>query len=330
MDGNKPVSFVAKENFGFLREVAQLKILEKQGKIEGSYENIDERAYHHRHSPGLSSSGLVTIGRKSYGHYLSDKENPKEPSKAMIFGTAFHTRLLEYEKFKQTYILEPEGIEKPEWINRRTKEGKQQFKDWQENVEKPFLEKQKNDLSGKIILDQETFDKLELMVEMALKHPKLKKAMEGALFEVSFYWRDPETGLLLKCRTDIINMDMKLIIDVKTALDASEDGFGRACVNFDYDVKAEFYLKVIEGLYGPGWDYFFYACEKEKPFAPLAHHFFDALRENARIGVDNWISKTKASIDGTAPLYYAEHIVPLNLPTYGFDTQKRFGEKYEY
>jgi predicted amidohydrolase len=58
---------------------------------------------------------------------------------------------------------------------------------------------------------------------------------------VSAFWTDPETGLELKARADMLN-GMATCIDLKSAADASPHGFANAIARYRYHVQAALYL----------------------------------------------------------------------------------------
>jgi len=83
------------------------------------------------------------------------------------------------------------------------------------------------------------------MLDAVFSNPVARVLFREGSTEWSHFWHDTDTGELCKVRSDWINNDMELCIDLKTASDASRDGFLRACVNFSYELSAMYYL---EGL----------------------------------------------------------------------------------
>lgn len=304
--------------------------LHKKNKLRGVYSDIPDIVYHDRDCPGLSSSGLVSASTKSFGHYVHGLNSNKEPTEAMEFGTAFHKLLLEPDSFHDEYVPE---IVKPKF-DRRTKAGKAAFAIWQEDIEKPWLDEHGHKKS----LSLEKIEKLETMTNLAHRNEYLSNVMLESKFEESFfanvpidYYTQDELlsmsddeksqlkSIFLKCRADIINYDMKIIVDVKTTQDASPKGFGRSCVNFNYDIKAEFYLKILTHLFGPGWNYFFYVAEKEPPFASANYYLYQEVRDNAQRGLTKWLHRFyRESKIKNKDYFYPKKLQPLNLPNYAF------------
>ena len=73
-------------------------------------------ADHYHLHPAVGHSGLVRIMR-SPAHYREYVAHPPEPTPAMQLGTAFHTALLEPDRFGQSFVVAPK-------FDRRTKDGK--------------------------------------------------------------------------------------------------------------------------------------------------------------------------------------------------------------
>lgn len=123
---------------------------------------------------------------------------------------------------------------------------------------------------GRIILQQEEWDKLQHMRRALENHPAAKKLLfsqRGGVAEVSIYWRDPKTGILLRCRVDWTRNDL-LPVDLKTADDASLEGFLRHVANYRYDVSQAMYLdgfKVATGHKPPAMP--FVVVENKPPYA---------------------------------------------------------------
>jgi len=108
---------------------------------------------------------------------------------------------------------------------------------------------------GRIILQPEEWEKLQFMRRSLENHDAARKLLfspkrEGQA-ELSIYWHDPETGILLRCRVDWGQQREYLLpVDLKTADDASPDGFLRHVANYRYDVAEQMYLAGVEAATG--------------------------------------------------------------------------------
>lgn len=85
----------------------------------------------YREAEGISRSDLFKISR-SPKHFKYEQENPAEQSKALLFGIALHSYVLEPEKFKEEYAIIPN-------CDKRTKAGKETYRQFLAENEGKFL-----------------------------------------------------------------------------------------------------------------------------------------------------------------------------------------------
>lgn len=211
--------------------------------------NMPADAYHA--TDAVSASLLKQIA-KSPAHAKAYLQQQQEPTPAMLFGTAFHTCVLESERFAEDYAVF-EG-------DKRTKEGKA-------NYERLVTE-------GKTIITATDYATITAMASAIGDHPAASKLVRGdGQTEVSMFWEDESTGLQCKCRPDIWIAQGRgsVIVDLKTTEDASPEGFARSIQSYGYGIQAAHYLA------GSGADAFiFVAVEKKEPYA-VAVYQLDAL-----------------------------------------------------
>lgn len=195
----------------------------------------------------VSSTALKELMRSPahFRHYLDSERVEKACYK---IGTAIHCALLEPDRFKREYITSPE-------FNRRTKEGREE--------EAAFL-KQAAD-AGNFVVTEKDLRMIEGICENVDKHRDASALLKAGVSEKSFYWQDPETGILLKCRTD--NVSQFAILDVKSTDDASPQGFVRSCAKYNYDLSATMYREGVFSVEDTFLDYVFLAVEKEAPYS---------------------------------------------------------------
>lgn len=160
----------------------------------------------YRQRPGLSGTQLVKLA-KSPLHYKHAVDNPSEPTPAMEFGTAAHAMVLEPHAFTQQYaVFNGEGT-------RASKEYK------------AFAQQH----AGKCILKQEEHSDLVQML-MVLYSKQLASRLlfhEQGLNEHEMYWTDPVTQVLCKGKLDRYLPDLNIVVDFKTASDASSSSFNK-------------------------------------------------------------------------------------------------------
>lgn len=230
------------------------EIKAKLGKV-GLHDGIPNELYHR--SVGISKSGLDVVRRSPY-HYKFLRENPKPATPAMVLGSALHALVLEGEDvFNEQFIKDP-------GIDRRTKEGKVL---WSQLVQTgKILISDKKDTS-KGVWGMSDWETIHRMRDSIMSHPIASVLLSSGTAERTGYWVDPETKKLCKFRMDWYNDTHNLIVDLKSTLDASMDGFSRSVAEFNYDMQDSFYRTGMEVIGNPVDEFVFIAIEKEPPFA---------------------------------------------------------------
>lgn len=180
------------------------------------------------------------------GRFIDGKN--EEPTDAMKFGTAVHQMVLEPEKFRQQYVVQPS-------FDRRTTKGKEAHAEWTaENA-------------GRTIITQEELDTLLGISNKLTKDKLVRKLFETGMAETAGYYRDPVTGIRCRIKPDFINPKMGALIDLKTTRDAGYFGFQRSIADFRYDVQIAMYDQGFYEIEGNRPEMcIFLAIEKTPPF----------------------------------------------------------------
>lgn len=212
---------------------------------------MTEQEYNAAEGIRRSDLWLMKDSPEKFKYHMDNPEDESEKSPAFLFGSACHKLVLEPETFDNEFVVAPE-------INRRTNAGKEEWA--------KFLEEN----AGKTIISQDDLDTIMEMSRVVVRHPLAGKMISGQ-HEVPFFWKDPETGEKCKCKADVVKqVDGKyVIVDYKTATDASTDGFNNHILRFGYHVQAAMYsegMQVALGLdYRPR--FVFVVQEKKAPYA---------------------------------------------------------------
>jgi hypothetical protein len=211
---------------------------------DGVYYDLDATEYHAVES--MSASGAKKILR-SPQHYRLWRDQPSEPTDAMQFGTAVHCGVLEPDAFEGRICIAPK-------VDKRTTPGKLR---WAE-----FLAMS----GGRIVLDQEDYDRARRCIDALLAHPAVSRLLDGAKTEVSVLWTDAQYKVPCKCRYDALNYGG--IVDVKTTKDASAEEFGKQAANLLYHVQSAGYWSGHEHILNTSPEFFTFVCvESEEPHA---------------------------------------------------------------
>ena len=208
----------------------------------------DSNEYYHKQHDFVSSSGLKKL-KISPAHFKADQEQESEQKDCFDFGSAYHSMILEPDKFDTEFfvlyedtiieILISEGAKKPRATNK--------YKDW-------YME-QEDIAAGRTIIDTPTYKHIVAMRDTIYRHRYAKSLLSGGMSEQSFYC-DLEfyDGEKIKCRIrpDKVNIDKRIHISLKTTRDASIRGFAKQSANFEYHISDAMYTDILEKCYYNG------------------------------------------------------------------------------
>lgn len=209
----------------------------------------------------ISATALKSI-KQSPLHYKESEK--KEATEAMIFGSAYHTFILEPAKFEERYfvmddtpiydVLIGEGFKSPR--------GTKQYKEWVEN--------QMHLAEGKVIIDDIMNRTLVGMRDRLLSNRFCASLLRNGKAEESIFCEiktPQDKNIKIKLRPDYVKYEKNVIIDLKTTISASKEEFPKGAANFDYHIQAALYTDILNALTGKQFSFFFIAQEKIKPFA---------------------------------------------------------------
>lgn len=236
--------------------------------------DISNDAYHN--GPGISRSALMEFRKSPYHYwykYLNADYKPKPETSALLFGTAFHTLVLEPDKF--------EGYG---------------------NVLTAYRRK--------------LFADLEPMAESLRKNKLAMQLIANAQIEQSLYWNDPDTGILCKCRPDILRPS--LVADLKTTRDGSAWSFSKAIYDSGYHIQAAMIQEALLHIKKVKVnDFFFIVIEKSEPFITVVYQLDKKSIDKGRDEFKSLLQAYKQCLEtDNWPSYEAQEI---SLPRYAFN-----------
>lgn len=247
-------------------------------------------AYHA--GPGLSFSGLKQFA-KTPAHYLAYRLREAEETSSQRLGTLTHMAILEPERFGSDVVLNDE--------NRNSNA----FKAARADAE----------ARGKYICKTSEYEAAAAMRDGVYRNTTARKLLSGGKAEQTIRWRDPETGVLLKCRPDYLRSD-GVVVDVKTYTDLSKDSIERQIAKMRYHWQSAFYLEGSNTVLGTDSTMF-------------AHLFVDTEAFVARVVVleDEALGKAQRELAPLLDAYavslkenlwggYPDEILTVSLPDY--------------
>lgn len=250
----------------------------------------------YRKLDALNASTLKQM-RRSALHAWQALSQPTPSTAAMQLGTAVHLALLEPGRYAVEHVIGPSN-------DRRTKA----WKEWAEAEARPL--KLSPDEAVTVERIRESFE----VPESRTAYDLIRRCRGRS--EATAIWPDPEIGVLCKARADRVCVyeDAPVLVELKTARDASPQGFRSAVRQYGYDLAAAWYLRGFRlvGTKEPRALYFV-AVETEPPYAIATYvlpelHLESAEAECLVYGQQFAEAKRSGFWPG-----YEDAIVPLEL-----------------
>jgi hypothetical protein len=284
----------------------------------GLYRDMPADLYHRIQA--MSASGLRRM-RKSPAHYYGltlDPARPAEvPTPAMLNGTLVHCCIFEPEEVDKRYIVVPsDAPRRPSSVQRNAKKPSPETLEaiawWDEFARRA---------AGATVVEQEQIDAARLQAAAVRALPEVGALLTDGEGETSAFWIDEETGELCKCRPDWVSPagEGVIILDGKTAFDASPEGFAKTAWNMDYTLQAAWYSDGYTAATGkPVHGFVFGAVENSWPHQAAPYMLDDevmawARRENRRLL--NLYAECRRT--GQWP-GYAQTVQPITMPAWAF------------
>lgn len=198
-------------------------------------------------SPGISNS-MVKVARKNMelfkGRFV-DKTIPNKTTKPMEFGDACHKMVLGDGKIT---VIPPDVL---------AKNGAKST-----NAYKAFALAH----AGESLITEKEDRQLQAMKAVLLSVPLVAQWLNDAKAhrEYAICWTDPETGLILRCKPDILTASF--IPDLKTAASCDHEAFAKQALSLGYHRQAAFYPMGVKALTGKQLPFVFIVQEKDPPY----------------------------------------------------------------
>lgn len=256
----------------------------------GWYLDLSNEDYHS--GEGLSASDIKRLLR-SPAHYKYTP--PKEPTPAMVQGTAFHTITLQPELFEKEFAVMPQGL------NRVKKEGKE----FAASAE----------AYGKTVISYDAYQQIKGMRDAIHEHPYIQQILQVGHAEVSGYWHDlAYPHILCKIRPDWLATDRQIILDLKSTTDAREHAFTRTAENMKYGVQAAYYRYGAKVLTGKDHIFAFATVEVDPPHGVIYYEADAAMIEDGESQIGEALRIYSECLEADKWHCYTTGVVPLGPP----------------
>ena len=266
----------------------------------GVYRGMPEDRYHADDSlvpemgRSLSQSGAKTL-LASPARFAWEREHGRPPKDAFDLGTLAHALILGSHDDRLVIV------DAYDWRTKAAQEAKAAAY-----------------AAGKVPVHRGDLRSASQIARAVRRHPLARAVLASGEPEVSFYWRDPETGVTCRARVDWL-VPGKALVDVKTVGrygGADPAAFGRQCATLDYPMQAAHYVDGWEAVTGELLPFVHIVVETEEPnfvtVGQLPDHAIEAGRARMRAGIIEYAYRESSAV---APVFdYASEIVDIPVP----------------
>ena len=260
----------------------------------GIYKDLSIEKYHS--SEGLSKTGLCLLDEAPalYEHYYLGEKRLSKDSPSKRLGKMFHAMM--DGSFEDEYAVGPT-------VRRNT------------NIWKEFVSENPN---KECVQESEVSESRQMVKKIHEFGPTKDLLKDDGLYETSFFWKDPATGLLCKCRPDYISSDYKTVVDFKTARAADPESFRWDAYKYHYYVSSAFTLDGIQSTTGIRPDrYIFLVILNSAPHLVSAYEATPDEIELGQAFIWRGLHTFKACRDSGRWPGFKEEVLPLGLPYRG-------------
>jgi exodeoxyribonuclease VIII len=204
----------------------------------------------YREYAGLSGTELGILA-ECPAKLKHQRDNGRETTQAMSFGSLVHTLILEPHEVNNRYVVMPEGM------SRRGKE-------YEALVARS---------AGKELIKYDEYAEANGMAETCYQNPLAKRILQECQGEneKEIYWI--EDGVACKGKIDRYLTGLNAIIDYKTAADANPRTFGYKVLERGYLLQLAHYMSGIKHISGSDKypSAFIIAQEKDAPYVTTVY-----------------------------------------------------------
>lgn len=260
--------------------------------MPGWYDAVPLPVYHSAlitTEPSVSSSGTRTLWAKSPKHFFArwpynpdyDPENDPEESAAFTLGRAAHHLFLGEDDFSLQFIERPAKIAGLAWQGNRLEC-------------KAFLKQQAD--AGRTVLKPDDITSIKGMARSLADEPLAIDLLQGEI-EQTLIAKDPETGIWLKARPDVIPTSDGMFADLKTTESVLDYDLKTTLRKYRYHMQGALIWEVCELLGLPFDGFALIFIEKKFPFCTRIIELTDDDLGRGRLQNRAMIRRMKKCLD---------------------------------
>lgn len=276
---------------------------------------------YHADTSRISKSGISRV-LKSPAHYwaeyLDPNKGPREETAAMFEGTLLHTTILEPGEVLKRYVVQPADAPSRDCLRHRN--AKAPSADTLKNI--AWWDHFNETTGGRLLISSAMYDRSQRIADSVRRHPAARWLLDQAgIIEEAHTWEDMDTDAPCKCMPDKRIPDHGIVVDLKSAEDASPDGFGRSAKTYGYPMQGALYLDGLNNYASRGGSYdsfMFIAVEKDPPYAVAVYNIpDDVLQKGRELYLRGLRAYMEARTTGEWPAY-SPQVEELQMPSYFF------------
>ncbi|MGE3681605.1 MAG: PD-(D/E)XK nuclease-like domain-containing protein [Bdellovibrionales bacterium] len=251
------------------------------------------------HGYPAASSGQLKRLLRSPAHYKHELQNPTPPTGAQNLGWLIHLAVLEPDVFHESTVVIP----KFEGRGARSR-----AEEWEKEH------------AGKHVVKSSEMQIIKGVLKSLSSHRTARELLASGHFENSFFWQDPVTGLVCKCRPDLWREG--LVVDIKTTLNASPQEFPRTIANMMYHLQGAFYMDGVSAVLGePIERFLILAVEKTPPYAVATYTLDEATLDVGRMFYRRALRVLRQCKMRNHYPGYPDRIISTSLPSWAWPVE---------
>lgn len=271
--------------------------------------NLPADVYHGNccDAPSLSNSGAVVLTEEcpaAFWHAYLRPDAERENKREFDMGTAGHLAMLEPDEWDARVAI----VDADDFKTKAAREARDEAY-----------------AAGKTPLLPKHRDAVKAMSAALFSHPLAGKAFTGGKAEQSYFWRDAETGVWLKCRPDYVADSGVYMADFKTTTNAHPRAFERTAFNLGYYRQAAWYLDGVATVTGAEpRDFWFVVQEIAPPHLVAVYRFDERAIEWGRLQNRHAINLFAECVRANRWPGYGERAMTIKLPSWAeFQLEER-------
>lgn len=226
----------------------------------------------------FSNSDMRLLARSAW-HWKN--RLPVTETRAMLCGSLVHCAQLEPDALAKRYVVTPEDMPRrpteAQWNAAKSNESSAAAKArWKE-----FLDS----VGDREIVMADEYAIAKMQLDALAAEPTLSRLLSTGYSECSVFWVDEETGVYCKARPDHVHPEdahSVTLVDLKSTLDESPAGFGRAAARLGYHRQAAHYTAGFKKAAGLRVEKFvFAAVTSQRPVLAVPYILTDEIASQA-------------------------------------------------